>query len=100
MAGSEHWSDGERLAGEIAIDLYEDFWAKTRFRHGSPAVDYEPLGSDEVDSDDPYLTILRRELDGQLFEIEIEVTARAIELPAPEHAEIPGQEALPIGGAP
>ena len=85
----------ERLAGEIAVDIYDDFWAKTRFRYGNPAADYELLGSDEMESDDPYLTVLRRKSDGQLFEVAIEVSALAIEPPGrPELQVIPGQLAL------
>ena len=89
------WSDAEKLAGEIAMEAYEEFWAKTRFCYGNPGVIYVPVGHDEFEAlglptDDPYLTVLRREPDGQFFEIEFEVTARAIDL-APPRQEIPGQ---------
>lgn len=89
---------GDRLAGQIVQDIYDDFWAKSSFRYDQ--TNYEMVGSDEAEelgfqSDDPYLTMLRRKSDGQLFEMEIEVTAYPVDPPAaPAPAEIPGQQTL------
>jgi len=85
--------EAEELAGEIAVDFYDAFWARTRFRFGDPPADYELLGSEALGSDDPYLTVLRRKSDGQLFEIQAEVTVLAVDMPAAAE-EIPGQQTL------
>lgn len=87
------YREGDRLAGLIAEELYEEFWAKSRFRFGNPPADYELVGSEEYETDDPYLTVLRRESDGQHFEIEIEVMVRPTE-PPERPAEVSGQEVL------
>lgn len=91
--------EAEKLAGNIAVDIYDQFWAKDHYRYGYPSADFELIGCDEGEelgiapADDPYWTGLRRKSDGQLFEIEFEVTARAID-PPPLTAEIPGQQEL------
>jgi hypothetical protein len=90
---------GEALAGQIVTDIYDDFWAQPFFRYGTG--EYDLIGSDEgavllgYGQDDPYLTLLQRKSDGQLFEIEIEVTARAVQ-PVPPEQPDPGQGELPI----
>jgi len=91
--------EADHLAGEIVTDIYEEFWRKDNYRFGSPGVDYEMVGTDEgmelglTAGDDPYWTVVRRKSDGQLFEIEIEVTALPIETPA-SRQEIPGQQEM------
>lgn len=103
MNAPDMFREENHLAGKIAEDLYDDFWAKLSFRYDQH--EYELIGSDEGaellgrGDDDPYLTLLRRKSDGQLFEIEFEVTAWAREPVQPEHQEAPGQEALPLDGA-
>ena len=90
----------DHLAGLIVTEVYDDFWPAT---HRYEGAEYELVGADEYESDDPYLTVLRRKSDGQHFEIEIEVTARPCEPPVrfvDDPGEIVGQEALPIGGEP
>jgi hypothetical protein len=85
-SGSERVSDGSedwRLSGALTIDLLDEFWSRTSFRFGVPGEDYELVGSDEgeqlgLTADDPYWTGLRRKSDGQLFELEVEATARAV----------------------
>jgi hypothetical protein len=102
-----------RVAGEIAVEIFDEFWAKRSHRYAGGT--FELIGSDDADQfgqydgdgkfwtlpmDDPYVTILRRSHDGQAFEIEIEVTARPVE-PAPTAVaqEVPGQMPLPGAGA-
>jgi hypothetical protein len=99
---SERFRESNRLAGSIAMNLYDGFWAKDRFHFGNPAVEYELIGSDEgqelgiAPGDDPYWTGLRRTSDGQVFEIEIDVIALAAKAPSPaERREVSGQQELP-----
>ena len=80
----------DRIDGDLGLKLAEHIWNHPGRIHLAGEV-FEVVYGDEDDMPDDldeYAVVLRRKSDGQVFEVDIEVTSRAIGAPSQDSATI------------
>jgi hypothetical protein len=73
-------TDSQKLSGDIGQYLFDEFCSEMGFRFGGEKyrLAYDEEATDLGYPDDPYSLIVRRERDGEFFEVELEATVRSL----------------------